>query len=1034
MAADKDYLRQLAVAIRDEYRKGANTAYRVGSLLLSLIDTDANIESLSQYFIRKNKEDVAQEIITFLKGLVSNLVQSEGFSPGEFGSGFILRNDDGGSYLEIDRLLVRRIAYFVELVIKSLKHVGGTLVLSPASMVCSKVEEYDAYYRCYFEHEREGRFINQEFVPGDQARAQEFNVKEGVNQNVGSRFYWRLVIAVGDNYIDLSKSDAAVGSVPPSAGDDIVQLGNRDDAARSSAIVLSTVGDDAPSLKLYKGICDYSLSGREVIVISPKHNKFTGRFISSTSDKDFDAILDEFGTNLSKIKAQTDQEYTIWFFDHEPTFDNKPAVDWNEDDMIDHEYDLFYNQSEGLAWRFMKGDDGNFYWKPITDQQTIAALEKAAKAQMTADLVTAALNEIVSDGILSSLEKKEVLKEWETIFAEYPNNIASVQKFELVSNELAVAYVASYKELGTYMNGGDEWNETDTPAWLADLSVNQPIDAEEYRGKWMSYYNAERALLNLLSETANDNAGKAQQTADEKIRNFVVQPTPPYKVGDRWSKAVYPASGDDKGSTYDNDDLVCIKSKVAEEEFEITDWEPASALDSKLKKFFYSEFERLDESISLIVGSGQNRDQAIAAAKAAADAANAAAVKAQNTANSASSQATANATAIVQTDKAISLVAAAFEKNDDGSLKLDKNGNPILTKSAGAVITTEMAKLYATSSSVDALSGRVSSAESSITAQADQIALKASQSTVDALSGRVSSAESSITQNAANIELKVSKDGVISSINQSAEKITIKAEKIDLEGKVTFKMLNSDTQNIINEKVTQSDVDSSVKALKNSLKGLAWEDKVELSKLGTTVIEGGYIKTSLIKADEIVAKKLSTSESSDGSVVDIALGRIWMKNGDLVSIQINSSNKQPAIWLTNSSGSTNGINGDGFHHNPVGKGSVSISGGYVSLSSGAAVKGLSVGNISSSFGTDTDFIVGSGTITLPSASTYKGKVIFVKCTSTTTIRSLSPIYKGNEYKPLSKNDDGYYNDSYSARSIIFLSNGTSWFEFTCWYR
>ena len=83
MAADKDYLRQLAIAIRDEYRKGANTAYRVGSLLLSLIDTDANIESLNQYFLRKDKEDVAQEVITFLKGLVSNLVQSTGFSPGE---------------------------------------------------------------------------------------------------------------------------------------------------------------------------------------------------------------------------------------------------------------------------------------------------------------------------------------------------------------------------------------------------------------------------------------------------------------------------------------------------------------------------------------------------------------------------------------------------------------------------------------------------------------------------------------------------------------------------------------------------------------------------------------------------------------------------------------------------------------------------------------------------------------------------------------------------------------------------------------
>ena len=380
MAADKDYLRQLAIAIRDEYRKGANTAYRVGSLLLSLIDTDANIESLNQYFIRKDKEDVAQEIITFLKGLVSNLIQSEGFSSGEFGSGFVLRNDVGGSYLEIDRLLVRRIAYFVELVIKSLKHVGGSLVLSPASMVCSKVEEYDAYYRCYFEHEREGRFINQEFVPGDQARAQEFNVKEGINQNVASRFYWRLVIAVGDNYIDLSKSDAAVGSVAPQAGDDIVLLGNRDDVTRQNAIILSTIGDDAPSIKQYKGINSYSTEGKEITIISSVLNSFTGRFKSSVTGEDFDAILDQFKTELTKIKSQTDKEYTIWFYNYTPTLQNEPASGWSDADKIDHEYDIFYYPDEGLAWRFLEGT-----WKPITDQQTLRALEKAAKAQDTAD-------------------------------------------------------------------------------------------------------------------------------------------------------------------------------------------------------------------------------------------------------------------------------------------------------------------------------------------------------------------------------------------------------------------------------------------------------------------------------------------------------------------------------------------------------------------------------------------------------------------------------------------------------------------------
>ena len=914
-------------------------------------------EYLDKRYLRKDKEDAAQEIISFLKGIVTDIIQSSDFSSGELGSGFVIKNEGDSSYMEIDRLLVRRVAYFVELIIKSLKHIGGTLVLTPASMRCSRVEEFDAFYRCYFENERDGKTIKNEFVAGDQARSQTFNVKKGVNNNVSSQFYWRLVIAVGDNYIDLSKSDAATGSMAPLAGDDIVQLGNRDDDSRQNAIILSTVGDDAPSIKQYKGIIDYSLTGREATVISPVYNKFTGRFKSSTSDKDLDALLDEFNTNLNKIKEQTDQSYTIWYFTHNPTFENEPAVNWDEDDMADHEYDLFYNEEEGLAWRFSLGEDGKYYWKPITDKQTLAALEKAAKAQ---------------------------------------------------------------------------------------------------------------------------------RTADSKSTNFVSQPTPPYQIGDRWSKAVYPASGDDKGATYDNDDLVCIKSKAEGEEFEITDWEPASGLSSKDRKYFYSEFKRLDNAITSIVGSGQNRDEAIATAQAAAEAADKAAKNAQKTADSASSAAETNASAISQTDKYISLVAAAFEKNEDGSLKLDKDGKPILTKSAGAVITADSASLYATKTTTDALNKSITQAKSDITTMSDKITALSEKITTDKDGNITNISKSGLVLESNFAKLfseRVTADGIAKTasiktyVDDEISKIEISADKIDLTGVITMNMfsdaLKDDLGNtyckigevsaddlakslndLIDGKANSNDLGTLAKrnsvskddlstALQKliddkadsiNIKGLAYYDNVLEALDAQALIAGGFIKASMIDVDNLYAKKLSTKESADGSYIDITDGRIRMKNGDLTSIQINSSDKQPAIWLTNSSGDSNGINGTGFYHQPKNKGTVSIIYGNINLSSGATIKGLAVGNIGTSFGTDTDFIVGSGTITLPSASTYKGKVIFIKCTSTTTIRSLSPIYKGNEYKALSKDDNGYYNDSYSARSMFFISNGSNWFEFTCWYR
>ena len=51
---------------------------------------------------------------------------------------------------------------------------------------------------------------------------------------------------------------------------------------------------------------------------------------------------------------------------------------------------------------------------------------------------------------------------------------------------------------------------------------------------------------------------------------------------------------------------------------------------------------------------------------------------------------------------------------------------------------------------------------------------------------RLSIAESQILQNATDITLRVRKDGVISSINQSAESVKISAQKVDVNGIVTF--------------------------------------------------------------------------------------------------------------------------------------------------------------------------------------------------------------------------------------------------------
>lgn len=70
---------------------------------------------------------------------------------------------------------------------------------------------------------------------------------------------------------------------------------------------------------------------------------------------------------------------------------------------------------------------------------------------------------------------------------------------------------------------------------------------------------------------------------------------------------------------------------------------------------------------------------------------------------------------------------------------------------------------------------------------------------VSDLDSGLASAMSSITVNADNIELKVSKNGVISSINQTPESITISASRVNLVGYVTASQLSASMASFENE-------------------------------------------------------------------------------------------------------------------------------------------------------------------------------------------------------------------------------------------
>nr|DAQ67503.1 MAG TPA: tail protein [Caudoviricetes sp.] len=223
--------------------------------------------------------DTAQSIITFLSG-----IHVGQYTPGVLGSGGAITVDPktGHTRMEVDEGYFRKKATFNTVEIMHVTHRGGEDLYTPAGMVCTGVEEFDGFYRCYMNTDDGTKAVVNKFVVNDQAQCRDFNIKPGVYENVSNQYYWRLVIGVGEDYIDLSKTDCDTGSMIPLSGDKIAQLGNRTDPYRQNAIIISTVAADSPSFKQYEGIDGYSLVGKEVSVTSTHGNKYVGDFILKT--------------------------------------------------------------------------------------------------------------------------------------------------------------------------------------------------------------------------------------------------------------------------------------------------------------------------------------------------------------------------------------------------------------------------------------------------------------------------------------------------------------------------------------------------------------------------------------------------------------------------------------------------------------------------------------------------------------------------------------------------------------------------------
>lgn len=416
--------------------------------------TDYNVYSakaVDEQRLNKLKDDTAKGTITWEK--VQKFVR--GLLVGNFNSengGSWTPDAEGRSHLITDYLEVRMKAIFETLEILHTDTSGGELFITPVgSNRILKVEEvnitYDGVsqkaYRCYFLGEQDGSKVENKWKVGDQARSKSFNLTQGKYHNVGNHYYWRLVIGVSTetveidgkkyHYVDLSDIDKDAASDEPMVDDILNQCGNRTDNARQSCLVFSAVDTYSPCITLYHGVDGYTFNNKEYVDYGVNHstnkaffhvygdmyfgdrptsaNNYEGdSYVKYDSDKkkvtikgDLDIKSTYDGKTLDKyiadksldknavetiikksetitdLQNQIDGAIETWFYDGVPTLKTEPASGWDTDMMKNHLGDLYYDNKTGKAYRFAK-DGSTYKWIIITDTELTKALEDSRQA------------------------------------------------------------------------------------------------------------------------------------------------------------------------------------------------------------------------------------------------------------------------------------------------------------------------------------------------------------------------------------------------------------------------------------------------------------------------------------------------------------------------------------------------------------------------------------------------------------------------------------------------------------------------------
>lgn len=457
------------------------TDMNVFSSLRTLSEINKSAEESKKIYLRKDQQDITIFLLQLLGGIITTYIKSDNFTSGALGTGYCLLNENiaGKSYLEVDNLFVRLKAVFSQIEAMELTYSGGNYVFGPAGARCTKVEEYDDYYRCYFTADDGSKKVKNKFRVEDQVQCRESNIEEGVYENVSNKYYWRLCVGVGDDYIDLSKSVRDMTSDDsPSEGDSMVTVGNQKDITRQNVIIISVYGDGSPSIIRYQGIDSFSMEGKAIK--SEYYDASTGRYKEITYGDKYTGAPDassffEFiqGKGLS-VKGQVDIQ--------------PGSKGWEN--------------IKGLPDSIQTAVDAADAAKNIANQAQSDADDAKQEAADAADR----LDDWASDSTISPTEKLALKQEAANLQSEYDTNIANANRYGLDTTAYTNAWKAYKAEL--------EYHSADTPE---NIDIRPSLQKSQ-----ASFYSERETILAAIATAAKEYADKLVDSLSVGSENLLL--------------------------------------------------------------------------------------------------------------------------------------------------------------------------------------------------------------------------------------------------------------------------------------------------------------------------------------------------------------------------------------------------------------------------------------------------------------------------------------------------------------------------------